>query len=294
MKKTVLIFTALITLVLMGGTPAYSGDASTKYPIVLAHGMGATAQNFGIIDYWGSIDNELKSNGAVVYKTAVNGMDGTRAKAISFKKQVMNILADSKAEKINIIAHSHGTLYTRDAITNLGLAKYVASHTSIAGPHQGSRLADVIYKGVPDVLKPVTGKSLDLLYSFFLGDKNPDSLKNALDITTFYMKDVFNKNTPNVSGIYYQSWAGKGKIGCPSIVLQPAWLIMLALEGANDGLVGVESAKWGNFRGVKSGAFYSPGVDHFNLVDQLFGFTPGFDAPDFYVDIAQELKGMKY
>ena len=104
------------------------------------------------------------------------------------------------------------------------------------------------------------------------------------------MKNTFNPNTPNVDGIYYQSWAAKAKISCPSVILEIPWLIMLGLEGANDGLVSVESAKWGNFRGVEDAAWYSVGCDHLNIVGQLFGITPGFDEDEFYCDIASDLK----
>lgn len=69
---------------------------------------------------------------------------------------------------------------------------------------------------------------------------------------------------------------------------------MLAKEGANDGLVGVESAKWGNFRGVEDAAWYSPGCDHLNMVGHLFGVTPGFDAPEFFTGIVGDLKNRGY
>ena len=65
---------------------------------------------------------------------------------------------------------------------------------------------------------------------------------------------------------------------------------MLGLEGDNDGLVSVSSARWGNFRGVEDAAWWSPGCDHLNIVGMFFGITPGFDAPDFYIDIVSELK----
>ena len=73
-------------------------------------------------------------------------------------------------------------------------------------------------------------------------------------------------------------------------MLAPVWLLIKAIEGDNDGLVPVESAKWGNFRGVLTGAWWSGGVSHWNIIGHIFGVTPGFDAPEFYVDIAAELK----
>ena len=56
-------------------------------------------------------------------------------------------LCDTNASKANIIAHSHGTLYTRYAISNLGLGSKVASYTSLCGPHRGSAVADWVMAG---------------------------------------------------------------------------------------------------------------------------------------------------
>ncbi|TWI70333.1 triacylglycerol lipase [Desulfobotulus alkaliphilus] len=270
--------------------PAAHAKYDTRYPLVLAHGMGASAQIVGIMDYWGAIPSALERAGVEVYVTSVNGMDSTEAKAIDFNNQVLEILALSDAEKVNIIGHSHGTLYSRYAISNLGLAPFVASHTSIAGPHQGSRLADMIMQGVPGELHGLVGGAMDIIYALIMGDANPDSLANGWDVTTDIVQNHFNPNTLDDPEVYYQSWAAKAKWGAPSVLMQVPWLIMLGLEGANDGLVSVESAKWGEFRGVQKAAWYSPGCDHLNIVGMLFGITPGFDAPEFYKGIAADLK----
>lgn len=294
--KLLRLFAFLILLIYPSGAFASgSGNScATQYPVVLAHGMGASAEILGIVDYWWGIEDALENEGADVYITSVNGMDGTAAKAESFKSQFLQILAVSGKTKANIIGHSHGTLYTRYAISNLGLAPNVASYTGIAGPHRGSAIADMIMYGIPDELKPAVAGSMDFIYAFIFGDTNPNTLQNGWDLTTDYMKNVFNKNTPDMAGIYYQSWAAKAKTSCPSVILEPTWLIMLVKEGANDGLVSVESAKWGNFRGIQDAAWYSPGCDHLNIVGQLFGITPGFSAPEFYVGVVSDLKSRGY
>ena len=294
-KKIIGAFLTLIILLPASVFATGSSDTcDTRYPIVLAHGMGASAEILGIVDYWWGIEEELEDEGANVYITSVNGMDSTAAKAKAFKIQFLQILEQAGTEKANIIGHSHGTIYTRYAITNLELGNEVASYTSLAGPHRGSAIADMIMYGLSDDLKSTLGDSLDFVYAFVFGDDNPDSVQNGHDLCTGYMKEIFNPNTLNVSGVYYQSWAAKAKTSCPSIILEPTWLIMLVQEGANDGLVSVDSAKWGNFRGVEDAAWYSPGCDHLNMVGHLFGVTPGFDAPDFFVDIVSDLKERGY
>lgn len=288
------LFLFFVLMVLPVTSFAAGSSCATKYPVVLAHGMAASAKILGIVDYWWGIEDALENGGADVYITSVNGMDSTEAKARAFKAQFLQILAVSGKSKANIIGHSHGTLYTRYAISNLELAPNVASYTSIAGPHRGSAIADLVMYGIPDSLKPLVAGSLDLIYSFVFGDTNPDTLGNGWDLTTSRMKNVFNPNTPDVPGLYYQSWAAKAKTACPSVVLEPTWLIMLGKEGANDGLVSVESAKWGNFRGVQDAAWYSPGCDHLNIVGQFLGITPGFSAPAFYTGVVSDLKNRGY
>lgn len=290
-KKFIGLILALIFLLPASVLATGSSDTcDTKYPIVLAHGMGASAEILGIVDYWWGIEEELEDEGADVYITSVNGMDSTAAKAEAFRTQFLQILGQTGADKANIIGHSHGTIYTRYAISNRGLGDKVASYTSLAGPHQGSAIADMIMYGLSDDLKSALGDSLDFVYAFVFGDDDPDSVQNGYDLCTDYMTNTFNPNTPDDGNVYYQSWAAKAKTSCPSIILEPTWLIMLVQEGANDGLVGVESAKWGNFRGVEDAAWYSPGCDHLNMVGHLFGVTPGFDAPEFFVGIVQDLK----
>ena len=275
-----------------------SNPCGTRYPIVLAHGMGASATislfGLNIIDYWWGIEDALEDEGADVYITTVNGMDTTANKAAAFRAQFLQILAVTGRVKANIIGHSHGTVYTRYAITNLGLAAKVASHTSISGPHRGSSIADFIFNLVPQGGWTLVGSTLDFVYAFVFGDTNPNSLQNGLEMTRPRMQNVFNPNCPNAAGVYYQSWTSKVRYMSNSLILEIPWLICKYYEGDNDGLVSVTSAKWGNFRGVIEGDWWSGGVDHLNIVGQLFGVTPGFDAPDFFVGIVKDLKNRGY
>ncbi|MCP4116977.1 MAG: alpha/beta fold hydrolase [Desulfobacteraceae bacterium] len=276
-----------------------SESCATQYPVVLAHGMGASAEILGIMDYWWGLEDRLEDEGANVYVTSVDGMGSTADKAASFKAQFEEILAISGSEKANIIGHSHGTVYTRYAISNLGLGTEgkVASHSSIAGPHHGSAIADVVIGLVPDSLEWLVGDTMDFIYAFLFGDSDPDSMQNAYDLTRPYMVNTFNPNTPNVDGVYYQSWAAKIKtmaVNARNWYFLGTWPILLAYEGANDGLVSVDSAKWGNFRGVEDAAWYSAGCDHLNIVGMPFGITPGFDRDGFYIDLMSELKDWGY
>lgn len=298
MKKALVALVLILaviapSLVFAGGA---SSKCATKYPFVLAHGMGTQAKIMQFIDYWGNIPDSMENAGARVYVTSVNAMDSTANKAAAWKKQVLQILAVAGAKKVNVIGHSHGCLYTRYAISNLGLGPMVASHTSIAGPHRGSCVADMIMGVIPDAMEPLVGDILDTVMSFLMGDVNGDSVANGYDLTTTYMIKTFNPNTPNVAGIYYQSYAYKCKsaIGAGPI-FSLTWLAMLPVEGDNDVLVSVNSAKWGVFKGVITGASWAYGVNHLAAVGMLSGllYPPaiGYDPAEHFIGIAADLKG---
>ena len=107
------------------------------------------------------------------------------------------------------------------------------------------------------------------------------------------MINVFNPNTPNIKGIYYQSYAYKIRTVIGSGIFLPTWPILKRYEGDNDGLVSTKSAQWGKFRGVVKGAWWA-GVNHLACVDMLWGITPGFDAPGHLIDIVNYLKRKGY
>lgn len=286
MKKALIGIVVLLIALPMVAMAA-STKAATKYPIVLSHGMGANAEVMGITDYWGSIPKTMRKNGANVYITSGNPMQSKEYKAIEWKAKVKEIMAISGAKKINLIGHSDGGLYTRYAITNLGMASSVASYTSMSSPHRGSPVADAIMNiGESTGLTSAIAGFLDLVY-VLLGVSGTDSATNGFQETTWYMKNTFNPNVPDMKGVYYQSYGSDCKTVIGAQIVMPLWLAIKPVEGANDGLVSVTSAKWANYRGTLTGWF---GVNHLAEVGLLSLPTPGYDAPTHFTDIAADLK----
>lgn len=271
-----------------------SSACATQYPVVLSHGMGAQAEILGIIDYWGDIPAELEDNGADVYVTSVNAMDSTASKGAQWRQQILQILAVTGKAKINLIGHSHGCLYSRYAISNLGMASKVASHTSIAGPHRGSVVAEMVLGIVPDALEPLVGDVLDFVMTIIMGDVNGDTVSNGYDLVRSNMINVFNPNTPNMAGVYYQSYAYKIKNILGGGLFGVTWLAMIPFEGDNDGLVSITSAKWGNFKGVIEGSSWAGGVNHLSAVGLLSLPTPGYDPCEFFAGVVADLKSRGY
>ncbi|MFA5321858.1 MAG: hypothetical protein WC373_04230 [Smithella sp.] len=286
MKKIsvgIIVFLIVLPMVSMAGT-----KAATKYPIVLSHGMGANAEVMGITDYWGNIPKTMRNNGAQVFITSGNPMQSKEYKAIEWKAQVQEILAITGAQKINLIGHSDGGLYTRYAISNLGMSPYVASYTSMSSPHRGSPVADAIMNlGTTTGLTDAIAGALDFVYGFLFGVSGTDCEINGTQETTWWMKTVFNPNVPDMAGVYYQSYGADCKTVIGGQVMTALWLAIKPIEGANDGLVSVSSAKWGNYRGTLTGWF---GINHLSEIGLLSLPTLGYDAPTHFTKIAADLK----
>jgi triacylglycerol lipase len=148
---------------------------------------------------------------------------------------------------------------------------------------------------IPQFARKLTTAVINIFAKiFYYGENSSDSLTSFKWLSHKYMTEVFNPNTPDNSGVYYQSWAGKIKFITAELVLQPSWAFIKLIQGDNDGLVPVESAKWGRFRGVVSGAWWCGGVSHWNEIGHLFGITPGFNAPRFYANMVEELRNMGF
>ena len=290
--KKVLIGIIVLLIAIPSVSMASSTKAATKYPVVLSHGMGANADVMGITNYWGSIPSTLQSNGASVYITSVDPMQSKAIKGAQWKAQVLSILAVSGAAKINLIGHSDGGLYTRYAISNLGMAPYVASYTSMSSPHRGSPVADVIMGFAADTgLTSAIAGLLNYVYSF-MGVTGQDCATNGTQETTTWMINTFNPNTPNMAGIYYQSYGADCLTIIGGQVLSPLWAAMLVFgSGTNDGLVPVSSAQWGTYRGTLTGWF---GVNHMSEVGLLEVELLGYDPPTQFVNIVADLKSKGY
>jgi len=269
-------------------------SCATKYPIVLAHGMGYTAGGLLGIGYWYNIPSTLTSHGARVFISDQTAMASTADRAAQLKTFVLNVLASTGAAKVNVIGHSQGGLDSRYMISNLGMASKVASLTTVCTPHRGSHVADVIL-GLNSDLGGWIASLTNVVYYFLFGGQQ-NSAAGARYLSVSYMNSTFNPNTPNNSSVYYQSWASYIYFPCllDKTVFIASGALLYFYDGTNDGLVALNSAQWGNFRGSQSGSIFGCGVSHVNTCDQFLDYTPFFDCPGFYRSIVSDLKSRGY
>jgi triacylglycerol lipase len=256
----------------------------TTYPLVLVHGV--LFRDLKYFNYWGRIPRELIRNGAKIYYGNQEAVGTIVSNAEELRNTIHAVLEETGAEKVNIIAHSKGGLDARYAISRLGMADKVASLTTISTPHRGCRFVDKACK-LPEGLYRGLAKLFDNTFRK-LGDKQPDFYTATRQFATAD-SDAFNQSTPDAPGVYYQSYMTTMKNAASDPVLALPWLMIKPLEGDNDGLVSVDSAVWGEFRGVlESGS--RRGISHGDIIDLKRADYKGFDVLEAYVGIVADLK----
>ena len=263
---------------------------NTKYPVILVSGLGFHDQN-RLLHYWGNIPDFLKQHGADVYTANQDAFISIPDNAIKLKYRILDILEKTKKDKINIIGHSKGGLEGRYVASCLGIDKHISSVTTLGSPHRGTHLADIILGRLP-LPKFATARLVNI-YAALMGDKRPDSLRAVVQVTTEGMKQ-FNEEVLDSDKVYYQSYASHVNKDYPNMMWKTIAYIIREYEGKNDGMVGIESAKWGNYRGlIQSEA--APSVSHGDMVGlaQFFGNSK-FNAKQFIAEILNDLKERKH
>ena len=233
----------------------------TRYPILLVHGAGFRDLKWPL--YWGRIPKTLTERGAVLFYGQQDCWASVEDNAGTLKSRIGAILDETGAEKVNIIAHSKGGLEARMAASSLGAGDKIASITTIGTPHRGSRTIDRIIR-MPSSVFNIASFAVNNWIGL-IGDTKPDFYRVCKSFTTEYA-ERFNENNPDVPGIFYQSFAGVMKSPFSDVNLWIANLVVGGIEGENDGLVTVSSARWGEKFTLLTGAGMR-GVSHCDEID---------------------------
>lgn len=199
--------TALMTLATthtaMAATAPADDYATTRYPIILVHGLTGTDKYAGVLEYWYGIQEDLQQHGATVYVANLSGFqsdDGPNGRGEQLLAYVKTVLAATGATKVNLVGHSQGGLTSRYVATVA--PDLVASVTTIGTPHRGSELADL----VQNVLAyDPTGLSSSVIAAFanafgILTSSNHNTNQDAfaaLQTVTTARAATYNQNYPS-------------------------------------------------------------------------------------------------
>jgi triacylglycerol lipase len=220
-------------------------------PVVLHHGL------FGFGDfklgplkmsYFRGIDTAIAARGHPLIIPRVHPTGSITRRAQQLKE---TLVENGNGAKVVIIAHSMGGLDARHMITHLGMADRVAALVTVSTPHRGSPYAEWSLKHVAN--------RIGLL-----------QLMNSLKIDSGGFADLttercarFNEVTPDVAGVkYYSISASRPWTKVPPWAIH-SWRVVYAAEGANDGLVSVASATWGEH--LETWA-----ADHWHTINKRF------------------------
>ena len=267
----------------------------TRYPIVFLHGMAGTDSYLGVLDYWFGVEAALAETAFLGVTPSVDALSGIDARAAQWQAVLAELAAAGVGRRFNLVGHSQGGLDGRLLAHAYDDERRVASLTTISAPHRGTPLADLA-DGVLDRTPFdawLIDQALDALAGL-VGLSGP-ALSDQLHDMSRPSMATFNADVPDRADVSYWSWAGvtcRGlDWGCRSErdgevvdpIFSATFRLVWWIEGDNDGVVGLESAKWGTFLGELP-------ADHMDEVGQIADLVnPAFDAAAFYVDEAHRL-----
>lgn len=259
----------------------------TKYPIVMVHGV--FFRDFRFLNYWGRIPEALSKNGADIYYGEQQSAASVEECGSELAERIKQILKKTGSEKVNIIAHSKGGLDSRWAISNCGMAKQVASLTTVNTPHKGCIFArELIHKAPQSLRDFVSSKYNGALLK--LGDPKPDFMAAVTDLTDERCAGI-NESCPDMPGVYYQSVGSfMRKHTGGKFPLNVSYHLVKLYDGVkNDGLVELDSMKWGE-RFILLEPKGRRGISHGDVIDLNRENIKDFDVREFYVSLVSELR----
>ncbi|KAJ3131035.1 hypothetical protein HK101_004844, partial [Irineochytrium annulatum] len=246
--------------------------------------------------YWTGVSDALESLGCEVFMPQVGTVSSIRVRALQLQRFLETHLA---GREVNLVAHSMGGLDARYMIHHLPTTRFrVNSLCTIATPHRGSPFMDwcrdTLGLGLQipsDPEDPISAAARSdtsdspptppptpeaaqeskaawrrLIMASASASAHPflRSLTSRLDapafsnLTTHFCSHL-NTLTPDHPDVHYCSYAAVARRVSPLAPLYLPHRIIRDREGENDGLVSLESAKWGSFEGVVEG-------DHWELL----------------------------
>ena len=289
---------------------ANAGVTRGEYPIVLAHGFFGF-DRVGPVEYWNEADQALRDQGFAAYITAVEPIaSSVDVRGPELARQIACIARMSGVDAVNLVGHSQGGLDARVVAADPIFSRFVASVTTVATPHRGTLIADAALGLIPDL----AGDVLDSIAGFWATlagapDGGSADLDAALELLSEAHSPAFNSAHPDNAAIPYFSWAGRsvghvlswdyadedcagGVHANPQVrdVVDPelfvTYELLSWLSGHNDGLVTVNSSRWGTFMGcIPADHADEIGLFQLTLTDPI----SGFNHREFLVDVASEL-----
>ena len=217
-----------------------------KYPVLLCHGYGAIASLVKPSPLY-DVALLLRTHNILTFAPNIVPYAKIETRAKSWVKLINELTDDIPGGKVNIVAHSMGGLDMRYALSKLDIARNVSSFTTVSTPHHGTSLAELTLK-TPEAIRDKLADFLDWMGDRIYPHTKSNSVASAAQLTRKYINEQFNPTITDVDDIPYYSYTsavGKGTQEPIRVIARYQNKHIYENEGPNDGMVSVESARWG-------------------------------------------------
>ncbi len=258
---------------------------AARYPIVLVHGI--VLKDLGFFRAFGRIERTLTEDGNTVRTARIDGFGTIESNARQLKDEVLRVLDETGAERVNLIAHSKGGLDCKYMIRELGMEDRVATLTTLCTPHKGSPIATGILR-LPRPVLSFIAFWINLWYRIF-GDKHPDALTVCRQLALHEAPEV--EALAFSDKVFCQSFSSTLARGRDDFVMGIPLFFSHRLEALeSDGLVSTESSAFANYRG----SCLELSVSHTEIVDFLPKKHKRERIHLFYTELCRELGEMDF
>ncbi|MBU3058149.1 esterase/lipase family protein [Pseudomonas indica] len=288
-------------------------NARTRFPLVLVHGLLGFVRVAGY-PYWFGIDSALRRHGVQVFLPRVSAVHCNELRGEQLLEQIPAILANSGAERVHLIGHSQGALTARYVAARR--PEWVASVTSVAGPNQGSELADYLQlklgldtprerlfrsaiEGVAKLMDRLDRRDERIrLPQDVLASRQALTQQGVAAFNAKYpqgLPEVWGGEGPEeVNGVRYYSWSGTlqpatdrggNRFDASHALCRRLSRCFQIEKGQNDGMVGRFSSHLGKV--IRS----DYPLDHLDIINQTAGAVgQGIDPVALFVEHAARLR----
>jgi triacylglycerol lipase len=255
----------------------------TRQPVVLMHGFGIGA-SFRRDGHLHDEAMHLRSRGVRAVAPNVSPYNTVQARCKMWENRLSRVLNEANSDRLSVIAHSMGGLDARYLISEKGWHDTIDVLVTVATPHRGSSIATLTLEQ-PEAVRNWLVEMADWVGTHILEDGSANIRQALHELTPDYVEHTFNEAVPNHPDVTYWSYgcqAGEGT----DIPIDPIFrylnTYLYEREGVNDGIVSVQSARWGNYLGTVN-------ADHARQVGIRSSLAADFDSNEFYATIAQKL-----
>lgn len=251
-----------------------------RYPVVLVHGVAIKEKR--PLRAFGKIADKMREAGYNVYIADIDAFGTVANNALQLKNYILRLMEKTGAKKVNLIGYSKGGLDAKMMIEKLDMVEKIASLTTVCTPHRGSIIATFVW-GWPEPIKKLLSRMLDFLYKHILKDKHPDSMTVCRELCYIDKPEPFL----HTDTFLCQSYSTVLKRGRDCLIMAPSMKYQRRKTGLdNDGMVSVESAKFGEYRGNAT----LESISHMQIIDFAARPKTREGIFSFYISICKDLE----